>query len=111
MPTPFCIVFCIKVKKLLLQAGLAVFPSTGLPKASERPGIFKVRINDARELITATYGAPLVDVMNRRRFLCSKGPEDPERQVQLGRFQTLAGWAPDSAGACAVCLSFPEKRG
>ncbi|CAE7232670.1 TGFBRAP1 [Symbiodinium pilosum] len=38
--------------------------------------LLQVRINDARELITATYG-----------------PEDPERQVQLGRFQTLAGWA------------------
>eukprot|EP00439_Symbiodinium_sp_Y106_P071281 s180_g12.t1 len=38
--------------------------------------LLQVRINDARELITATYG-----------------PEDPERQLQLQRFQKLAGWA------------------
>ncbi|CAE7192786.1 tgfbrap1 [Symbiodinium necroappetens] len=38
--------------------------------------LLQVRINDARELITATYG-----------------PEDPERQLQLQRFQRLAGWA------------------
>ncbi|CAE7023299.1 CPK2, partial [Symbiodinium sp. KB8] len=37
--------------------------------------LLQVRINDARELITATYG-----------------PEDPERQLQLQRFQRLAGW-------------------
>jgi len=38
--------------------------------------LLQVRTNDALDLINATFG-----------------PEDPERQEQLGRFHALAGWA------------------
>ncbi|CAE7216086.1 tgfbrap1 [Symbiodinium natans] len=63
--------------RALIAAETSVTCLTPIPFEKQvKKLLLQVRINDARDLITATFG-----------------PEDPERQLQLRRFQSLAGWA------------------